>query len=69
MEHGENPEHPIVPTMAAAVLDLPVARAAYSLKRLSEAGILDRNVTGRYTFYSLNETFLNEVKEFFHESW
>jgi DNA-binding transcriptional ArsR family regulator len=65
VEHGEDPEHPIVPTMAAAILDIPVARAGYHLKRLSEVGLLHRHVTGRYAFYSVNGKLLDEIKEFF----
>jgi predicted transcriptional regulator len=51
--------------MAAAILDIPVARAGYHLKRLSEVGLLHRHVTGRYAFYSVNGKLLDEIKEFF----
>ena len=64
MVFGKDPEHPIVPTMAAVELDLPVARVGYHLKRLSEVGLLHRHVTGRYAFYSVNEVFLRQLKEF-----
>ena len=65
MEHEGDLEHPIVPTMAAAELEIPVARAGHHLKRMYEAGVLDRHVTGRYTFYSVRKKFVIEVKEFF----
>ena len=65
MDAHEDPGEPIVPTMAAAVLEMSVSKASYSLKRMAEVGVLDRHVTGRYTFYSVNDSFLALVKEFF----
>ena len=56
---------PAVPTMVSIELGLPIARAAASMKRLSEVGVLDRKVSGRYTFYRVNTLFLSELKELF----
>lgn len=55
---------PVVPTMAANELDLTVPVVAYSLKKLHEVGLLDRRVSGRYSFYSVNTKFLTTLKEF-----
>lgn len=54
----------VVPTLVAYNLGIPVAQASYSLKRMSELGILTRSVSGRYTFYKSDPEFLNLVLEF-----
>lgn len=54
----------VVPTLVAYSLGIPVAQASYSLKRMSEVGILTRNVSGRYTFYTTDPDFLSLLKEF-----
>ncbi len=55
----------VVPTLIAVKMNMPVARVSYSLKRMHEAGILERKVTGRYTFYSIDPQFLKLIEEFF----
>jgi predicted transcriptional regulator len=57
-------EEPVIPTIVAHEVGISVAQAGYSLKRMSEAGILARQVTGRFTFYSIDPKFVSLVKEF-----
>lgn len=66
LQTGELNYDSVVPTLVATELDMPVAQASYSLKRMSEAGILSRNVSGRYTFYRIDPNFVSIVKEFFN---
>lgn len=54
----------VVPTLVSYSLGIPLAQASYSLKRMSEVGILTRNVSGRYTFYSTDPQFLELLQEF-----
>jgi len=54
----------VVPTLAAVSLGIPTAQAAYSLKRMSQVGILTRTVSGRYTFYDTEPDFLRLIEEF-----
>ena len=54
----------VVPTLVAYNLGIPVAQAAYSLKRMSEVNILTRSVSGRYTFYKPDPEFLSLLMEF-----
>jgi predicted transcriptional regulator len=55
----------VVPTLVATELNIPVARAAYSLKRMHQAGVLKRQCSGRYTFYTIDDKFLDQVRELF----
>ena len=59
-------DEPVVPTLVAVKMGLPIARVSYSLKRMSEAGILSRKVTGKYTFYTIDRKFLDLIMEFFN---
>ena len=54
-----------VPTLVATELNLTVPTTGYSMKRMAEAGVLTRKVSGRYTFYSIDPNFLTAMKEFF----
>jgi hypothetical protein len=58
-------DEPTVPTLIATEMSLPIARVAHSLKRMQEVGVLKRKVSGRYTFYSIDQPFLDLIKEFF----
>lgn len=58
-------DEPQVPTLVATELNLTVPTTGYSMKRMAEAGVLTRKVSGRYTFYSIDPNFLTAMKEFF----
>lgn len=45
---------PVSPTVAAIELDYSVSRVGAQLKRMYEAGLLERQVTGRYTLYKIS---------------
>ena len=57
----------VVPTLLAHDLHLKVAVAAYSLKRLSEALVLDRECHGKHVFYTINPEFITNITEFFND--
>ena len=56
---------PVGPTMVAIKMSLATATVAYSMKRMAEAGILTRRVTGRYTFYDIDPSFISQIEEYF----
>jgi len=46
-------------------MDTTVQIASYHLVRMHNVGLLDRQQSGRFTFYSVNEDARKELKEFF----
>ena len=59
-----NSDEPTVPTLVATELNLTISSVGHSMKRMFEAGVLLRKSSGRYTFYSIDPSFLKLVKEF-----
>ena len=55
----------VVPTLVSVSLDIPPNQAAYSLKQMSQVGLLRRSVSGRYTFYTIDPQFQKLLEEFF----
>jgi len=58
-------DEPQVPTLVATELNLTVPSTGYSMKRMAEAGVLIRKVSGRYTFYTIDPSFITAMKELF----
>jgi len=58
---------PQVPSMIATELEISVSDASYHLNRLFLFEILDRKISGRYTFYTLNDETLKLMEGFFNE--
>lgn len=67
LEKQRDADYPCVPTMVATELEINLATTAYSMKRLSEAGVLTRRASGKYIFYGIEQKFIDQVKEFFDE--
>lgn len=65
LDHHKVSTEPVVPTMVAGVLEISVSTAAYNMKALHRAGLLNRHASGRYVFYSVNEDSIALIKEFF----
>ena len=65
LQQQDEVDKAVVPALTALRLEISEASAAYSLKRMHEAGILKRQVSGRFTFYSIDATFFEMLKEFF----
>lgn len=53
---------PITPTEVASHLNLNVSTASAGLSRLNEVGVLDRQATGRFVFYSVSQEFVTSVR-------
>lgn len=66
IECQDDEDYPRVPAMVSTRLDLPAAVTAHNMKRMSQVGILIRRVSGRYSFYSIDPTFFERIKEFLY---
>lgn len=67
IEYDEDKENPTVPTLIATNLDIRLSTVSYSLNQLHQAGVVNREVSGRFVFYSINQEFLTLLKDFFYE--
>lgn len=55
---------PPVPTIIANDLDVTLSVISHNLNRMHDLGVLNRKITGRYTYYSINKETLTLMKRF-----
>ena len=59
---------PCVPTMIASELEETLSQVSYHLNQMYLYGILNRKISGRYSFYGINKSCLDLMKEFLNAS-
>jgi DNA-binding transcriptional ArsR family regulator len=59
---------PVAMTTVAALLKLDEGQTSYNLSKLADVGLVLRQQSGRWVFFTINQVTMNEIRKFWTET-